>query len=259
MHTNVLSLPAKYYERLGSSLEEKLFFISRIPSDVTVFADFGCGDGRLLANLAERRHCDFQIGYDINAKALPEADTHSIYTAHLGLFAAAVLRQQRLGRKVCLILSSVVHEVLSQGRNWFKFWNDIRTINPDWIVIRDMACSLEAQIAPAGPEARHLEADPRMANSLLYNADVPGMFSTRAEMLEALLKYRYSENMKQELDETYFPLAAEQWLNLTNVGSGYQIQHFDHHSVPWHRENWKRDFGMDIEDPTHIKIILKKV
>lgn len=261
MTATVLPLPASYFERLGSSLEEKIFFLSRIPSEVTVFADFGCGDGRLLAEVETRRKTDALLGYDHHPSAFETCYGKTTqFTNSLPLFVMRLEAQRRAGHKICLILSSVVHEVLSQGTSWFKFWKLIREFNPDYIAIRDMACSIDATVkGPRSNMAMQLEGDDRMAASLLYNTAETGMFTTQAEVLEALLKYHYTENMQQELDESYFPLAAEQWFNLTNVGSGYQISYFDHHSVQWHRENWKRDFGLDIEDPTHIKIILKKV
>lgn len=259
MQNNVVPLhPADYYSRLGSSLEEKLFFLDRIPSDVTVFADWGCADGRLLAAVAERRDVQYTIGFDLQASALPPGPyANQTFTDQLHLFAHAIYRQKRLGRKVCLVLSSVVHEILSQGTSWHSFWKIVREIGADYIAIRDMACELDATFR--SPIVTNLEADDRMAASLLYNVREVGQFSTQAEMLEALLKYRYTENMQAELQESYFALAAEQWLNLCNVGSGYQVTHFDHHSVAWHRQNWKQDFGLDIEDPTHVKIILKRI
>lgn len=257
---NVLALPPAYYERLGSSLEEKLFFLDRIPKDVTVFADFGCGDGRLLANVAERRaNVHFTLGYDRNADVLRTNSPTSHWTPSLATFEARIQALRKQGHKVCLILSSVVHEVLSQGLSWFKFWAMIRGLGCDFVAIRDMACSIDAK---SDTSQRGHEAAIRtglLDDILLYGTEGTFEFQNRADFLQALLKYRYTENLHAELAEDYFALSSEQWLNLTNVGSGYTVQHFDHHSVPWHRENWKRDFGLDIEDPTHIKIILKKV
>lgn len=261
MQNNVLQLPASYYTRLGSSIEEKLFFLSRIPSEVTVFADFGCGDGKLLAAINERRvGTQFTLGYDRNAKALPEAlDCYEQFTSSLDLFKVAIMRQQRLGRKVCLILSSVIHELLSQGIGWGSIWNMVRDLNPDYIVIRDMACTNEAKRQPAGLMANTmLNVDDRFTDIALYGTNGTFEFQSHADFLQALLKYRYTENIRAEIEEDYFSLTSEQWHNIVTIGSGYKLHHFDHHSVPWHRENWKRDFGLDIEDPTHIKIILKK-
>lgn len=268
-HT-VVRLPSNvetYYSRMGSSMRDKLFFLERIPQDVTVFADFGCGDGELLSYVGFERKGPNTIllGYDRSADALELArhkNPDGLWTPSYEYFKARLDSYHRVGRKSCLILSSVVHEVLTQigPTGWFRFWSMIRSLGCTYIAIRDMAVELDTMTQPVdGTIMSTLAANPLMSQVLLYGVQEPGIFASRADMLQGLLKYRYEDDLHKELDENYFPLSSEQWLNLTNIGSGYAVRHFDHYSLPFNRAKWFQDFGLNIPDATHIKLILKRI
>jgi len=262
---NVVRLPtdvSKYYRRMESSMPDKLFFVERLPHDVTVFADFGCGDGSLLDFvILERPTCRAAIGYDISKDALRRASAKNpdgFWTPSFAAFGARIDRWKREGHKVCLVLSSVVHEVLASPAGFIAFWRMLRALECDYIAIRDMACEIDAFSSPAVDQDRLLESG-LMRDVVLYGTGGNFAFQNRAEMLQALLKYRYEDDIHKELAENYFPLSAEQWLNATTIGSGYQLMHFDHYSLPFNRERWFDDFGVNVPDPTHIKILLKRI
>lgn len=242
-------------------MPDKLFFLSKVPEDVSVFADFGCADGRLLATVRENRLCDV-IGYDHNPgsiEAALAATPSGYWTPHLALFAAQLNAYHKQGKKSCLILSSVVHEVLSAGTSFHSFWKTIRSLGCDYIAIRDMAVEGDLHDTPVAPpvELAMLRSD-KLTHWLLYGVRNPGSLSSKAEMIEGLLKYDYEDTTK-EYAETYLALTSEQWINLVSIGSGYQLRHFEHYSMPYHRERWWKDFGVTIMDPTHVNIMLKKV
>lgn len=228
----------EYYRRMGSSLEEKLFFLDRIPQDVAVFGDYGCGPEKtiLRATVLRRGGCILAaLGYEPFA----ETSDRFPYSIHKtwSTWAERFTTWGRRG-KSCLILSSVVHEVLSQGHTFKDWWSkEIAPLKADYIVIRDMACDHEAKAQPA----------PEWATE-----------KTRADWLQAMLKYRYTDDIQKEQAEDYFALTAQQWHNYCTIGTGYELVYFDHHSLPYWREQWKKDFDLDIPDPTHIKIILKR-
>jgi SAM-dependent methyltransferase len=129
---------ALYNERMGHALADKMFFVERVPAEVTVFADFGCADGRLLREIhLQRREWPqgwghHYIGFDHNAGMIELAKrTRSIgnyeFTADFAMFAARIDRHHRKGLKVCLVLSSVVHEVMSQQPGEFiPFWHQLK-------------------------------------------------------------------------------------------------------------------------------------
>jgi hypothetical protein len=262
---NIVAMPQRldtYHLRLRSSIKDKLWFVSRVPEDVTVFADFGCADGALLANLKAERQCDV-IGYDRNKSSIEAAIARSpqggFWTPHLALFAAELDALHKQGKKSCLILSSVVHEVLSEGTSFHSFWKTIRALGCDYIAIRDMGVEHDLYDTPVEPSLEQaLMRSDKLTHWLLYGCEEVGRVGNKREMLEGLLKYDYEDTTK-EYAETYLSLSAEQWINLTTVGSGYQLRHFDHYPLAYHVRRWEEDFGVSIKEPTHVNLLLKKV
>lgn len=259
-------LPASnslYYGSLANSLKDKLFFVDRIPGDVTVAVDFGCGDGRLLDAVSyELPQLTHLMGYDIAKDALALAQQRSpdiLWTADIEAIKCKLNGLHHAGHKSVLILSSVIHEVLSAGGSWLTFWALVRELGCNYVVIRDMAVSLEAYTSKVDPvtEAR-LASAPELQDVLLFGTKEPGCFESRAEMLQALLKFGYDADLEKELSENYFPITAEQYLNFTMVGSGYSVRHYEHYSLKHHRDRWSEMFGVKVCDPTHIKLILKR-
>jgi hypothetical protein len=263
-----------YNERMGRTLADKTFFVERVPAEVTVFADFGCADGRLLRDIhLQRREWPqgwghHYIGFDHNAGMIELAKrTRSIgnfeYTADFNMFAARIERHHRKGLKSCLVLSSVVHEVLSQQPGEFiPFWHQLKRLGCEYIAIRDMAVDVDAYHRKVSEEEfRAVSTGPaseNMAHWLLTGADVPGQFAHRAEFLEALLKCDYRDNWENEWVERYFPLTADQWVNFTTIGSGYKLRHFEHSGIPYLQQKWKDRYGIYVPDSTHVKLLLHR-
>lgn len=265
MNQHVL-LPANtslYYGRMAHSLKDKLFFVDRLPGDISVAVDFGCGDGKLLDavsyELPQLRHL---IGYDLATDALALAKQRSpdvFWTPSIAHVRLKLDALHKAGHKSVLILSSVIHEVLSSGTSWAAFWETVRSLGCDYVVIRDMAVSVEAFTTKVDPETEsRLSAAPELQDIMLFGTKEPGTFESRAEMLQALLKFGYEADLEKELAENYFAVTAEMYLNLTMVGSGYSVRHYDHHSLKFNRDRWSELFGVKVCDPTHIKIILKR-
>lgn len=260
---------ADYAERLRGSMHDKLWFTDLLRGDVTLFVDFGCADGALLRNVRFERLAhgyEFRgIGYDHDPAMASLAARGSNFlldfTQEFGWLEASVRRAHGEGHKSCLVLSSVVHEVLTlTGDEGFKsFWTLVRNLGTDYIAIRDMA--VEAEALRRSPDVSITEAVCRnadIAHFLLHGAREPGTFSSQAELLEGLLKANYRDNWQAEYAERYFPLSSEQWLNWTTIGSGYKLRHFEHTPLPFHQARWRRRYGVTVEDPTHIKMLLAK-
>ncbi|MDG4856413.1 class I SAM-dependent methyltransferase [Mesorhizobium sp. WSM4982] len=263
-----------YATRMKSSMSDKTFFVERVPAEVTVFADFGCADGKLLREVhLQRREWPqgwghHYIGFDHNAGMIELAKHKRTignfeYTADFAMFAARIERHHRKGLKSCLILSSVVHEVMSQQPDRFiPFWHELKRLGCEYIAIRDMGVDREAYHTPVSEEEfRAVTSGPAAENMrhwLLEGAAEPGMFSHRAELLEALLKCDYRDNWDNELAERYFPLTADQWVNFTTVGSGYRLRHFDHSPIPFLQAKWKERYGLYVPDATHVKLLLHR-
>lgn len=265
-----------YNARLTHSMADKLFFLERLPSDVTVFADFGCADGYLLRSIftdkREVHPIGYQttlIGYDKDPEQIERCMARPFagygnfeFTSKLGMFMARIQRHQRAGKKVCLVMSSVVHEVMSEpGADFQRFWLTIRDIGADWIAIRDMCVEQEAHYKgvtetewDATVPCFDEDVADELEDYLPFHKD-----ATRAQWLEALLKAQYPDNLEAELKESYFPLTSEQWHNWSTIGSGYKLRHFDHAPVPHIQRKWHKQYGLWVPDATHIKLLLQKV
>lgn len=264
---NVHSAPphgdiATYAQRLRGSMEDKLFFLSRVPQDVTVFADFGCADGSLLWGVAKERYFEpgghelTCIGYDIDHQMVQLARQSDKFraggfefTSAPAMFRARIERQHRMGKKSCLVLSSVVHEVVSQGTSWRTFWSYVQSLGCHYVAIRDMAVTRNAKYEHGYPPEW-------LAAARLHDPLFPCLGT--ADILQVLLKARYPENAEREAAEDYFAVTAEQFLNWTTIGSGYRLRHFDHAPLPYLVEDWKRRYGLTITEPTHVKLLLQR-
>jgi len=248
----------QYHANLRRSLKDKLWFVGLLPQGRPLtYIDFGCADGALLGSIQRDNPCAEIIGYDTRKDAIEAAIRHlpgGYWTPQIELVTMKAQEAKRNGRRVVLILSSVIHEVLSQGTMWWQFWQTVRSLNADYIAIRDMAVEQETwSRAPSYHEVETLclaeKYQPWMLNGR-------GM-ENRGDMLHGLLKYQYG-NWEREYAENYLPLTSEEYLNLCTVGSGYALRHFEHYSYEFHRKRWQEDFGITIPDPTHIKLLLKR-
>lgn len=250
----------QYHANLRKALRDKLWFVGLIPTSRPVtYIDFGCADGALLGAIQRDNPNAEIVGYDIRQDAIEQAISRlpgGYWTPNIEMLGVKAQEAKRQGRRTVLILSSVVHEVLSQGTMWWQFWQTVRSLSCDYIAIRDMA--VEAETSKLPPSYREAEALCCAAEYQQWMLKGDGM-ENRKDMLHGLLKYRYTEGWEREFNENYFPLSAEEYLNLCSVGSGYQLRHFEHYSYAHHRERWFTDFGITVNDPTHIKLLLKRI
>jgi hypothetical protein len=268
----------RYRKGLRHSLADKMFFVERVPAEVTVFAEFGCATGDVLREVHLHRRewpqgwGHHYIGYDHHVGMIELAKhQRSIgnfeFTSDYSMFAARLARHHRKGLKSCLILSSVVHEVLSQDPGSFmSFWKLVGSLGCEFIAIRDMGVEASAYHAGSVDDADVRRALMSPAAEplrlwVIHSAMSPGGFSSRAEFLEALLKCEHhgSPNWEHALEETFLTLSAEQWLNYTTIGTGYKLRHFEHTPLLALQNKWRDRYdGLYVPDPTHVKLLLQR-
>lgn len=246
---DVADYPA-YCRSMEKSLEEKLFFLDRLPPEVTVLADFGCADGALL-NAAQKNKPTLEhlIGYDHDENMLRLARDfggHEL-TSSYGMLAARLHRHHKMGRQSCLVLSSVIHEVISQGVPWQTMWKAVRDLGCTYVAIRDMAVSYEAHITAAPPRPITLDA---------WHAHYS--IQSMADYLQAIMKVRYPHDADREAEEDYFPVDVETMLNTCTLGSGYKLRYFDHAPLPFLVAEWRAKTGETLTEATHVKLLLKR-
>lgn len=85
-----------------------------------------------------------------------------------------------------------------------------------------------------------------------------GSLKSNRNLIHYLMKYRYKENWNREVRENYFPLSLEGLLSKIPTDQ-YEIVYFENYILPYTSKKVKEDFGIEIRDNTHIKLLLEKV
>ena len=96
-----------YNKAMTNSLDDKLFFVDKLPKDDYLFVDFGCADGALLEKL-QQLACASYIGYDISDEmlSLARVRTPNIeYTNNWLNIEKATLIAKENKKKVVLIFT----------------------------------------------------------------------------------------------------------------------------------------------------------
>lgn len=228
-----------YNEKLRATLDEKLFFLTRIPSDVRVFVDFGCAGGALLAELRRRNRTVAVCGYDIDDGQLAVSRNHLssqcmeseyLLTSKWSAVERFVKTYSQAGHRVCLVLSSVIHEMCKDASEYSALLDLVRKTGVDFVAIRDMA----------------------LTSSTSEESN---------QHIQALLKlpYQGTSDFDKECKENYLPLTFEEYLNVSTIGSGFKLRHIDHTPLRWLQNYWVSNCGIHVTDPTHIKMLLQRV
>lgn len=251
MSEKVIKDLSHYTEQMRKSLEEKTFFIDKIKADS--FLDYGCADGTLLKYLQHIYPNYRYMGYDICKEMLRLAnkDSHDIvFTDNLNLFD--ILRTENSA----VILSSIIHEIYSYA-NPFAFWEEIfETIKPKYIVIRDMMISSKQEVASNQEIVENVRSHADLKQLEDFESKW-GTIDTNKNLLHYLLKYRYIENWERESVENYLPVTLERMIS--KIPSNYKITYLEHYTQPYLKEVVKKDFNIDLEQNTHIKIIIERI
>lgn len=247
---------ARYLERMQKSMIDKLFFMDKVHAQS--FIDFGCADGTLLKLLHSLFPEHRYLGYDIDDR-MTAAAANNLQATGIDVTShpEALNGYEKDHGDTCLILSSVIHEVYSYGPATVgDFWNQIlRDIRPKYIAIRDMSVSQTAS-RPADPltvaRIRQL-ADPVMIQQW---ESVWGSLDENWSMVHFLLKYRYKSNWNRELHENYLPLNKEELLR--KFPKEYRPRFIEHYTLPYIRQEVYKDFGIELQERTHLKLIMER-
>ncbi len=255
-----------YNKEMQKGMEDKLFFLDKLPKNTDyIFVDFGCADGSMINALSSilEGHYNTYVGYDISKTMLDLAKTNYhgpanadvIFTDKWDEVKTNINRNYK--RKSVLILSSVIHEVYSYARNQNsipKFWNRVINSDFDYIVIRDMC--------PSEDINRNSNSD--LTFKVMHNATALqisdfikkwGSIDNNKNLVHFLLKYRWKVNWERECTENYFPITIQ---DLLMFFKDFNVDYFERFRVPFLEKCWKEDFGIEINDYTHIKAIFEK-
>lgn len=250
-----------YNQKMARTVIDKIFFLAHI--DAEVFVDFGCANGevlRAISNFVPEAIC---IGYDVSQEMLNEAKWNSptsfTFTSDRNYVEDLVRMLQTKGYKVCLILSSVIHEVYSYStpKEIRDFWRFVNETGFDYVALRDM--TYHSTVSYPEIDYRNYE---NIENSK-YSKELEdferewGMIKCNPKnALHFFLKYRYKENWDRELYEDYLPLSSTE---LQDHFSKNWKEIFKHsYTLPYIEKIVKEDFDVSIITDTHIQLIYAK-
>ena len=73
-----------------------------------------------------------------------------------------------------------------------------------------------------------------------------------------MLKYRWKVNWDREVHENHFPIYVENLIKKITDKDFYKIDYLERFRVPFLDKCIKEDFGIELDDFTHIKAIFSK-
>lgn len=250
-------------------MEDKLFFVDKLPQGQDyIFVDFGCADGTLIQHLTriyEIKRYRY-IGYDCSEAMLSFAKTSfpgdssdSVeFTSSWEVVKKNIEEFKKLRYKAVLILSSVIHEVYSyeSEEGIQDFWNKVKDF--DIVVIRDMMYSetMEREADPDSVMKIRKGSGGSIKRSLEQFEDKWGSIDQNKNLVHFLLKYRYTINWDRECNENYFPIKISEFLQ--KMKFTFRLDYFEKFRVRFIENKIYEDFGIILEDTTHIKGIFIK-
>jgi len=257
-----------YNKQMSLGMVDKLFFVDRIPNNKNyTFVDFGCADGTLISHLYEiyGDKCSY-IGYDASEEMIEFAKTKFQGNPVDNVIFTTSWEEVRLrlpySSETVLILSSVIHEVYSYAKDAADistFWERVLKPRFKYIVVRDMMLSSSSVSRESSSEAvKKVEANPTYSKQLGEFEAMWGSIRNNRNLLHFLLKYRWKINWKREVNENYFPILIEEFLTKVESGLGdssYRLDYFEKFRIKFLEEQIQKDFGITIEDTTHIKAV----
>ena len=244
-----------YLHRMQKSVLDKMFFADKVFEPIEAVVDFGCANGELIKALhAFWDDCRY-VGYDISEKMVeaarknvPEAEFTCDWNALDVDFSKSLIN-----------ISSTIHEVYSYGtrEDVEIFWQRIFSSGFKYITIRDMMLSQSA-FAPADEaDVRKVRENLKYAAQLKEYEEIWGPIQTRHDLAHYLLKYTYTQNWDREVRENYFPVTIEEIRAM--IPANYRINWQQHTPLPYIAWQVKRDFGIDLTEATHGKLVIERI
>ena len=269
---------ASYTKNMAKGIEDKLFFVEKLPLkkyDNWVFVDFGCADGvlinALLTILPKYGVKGKLIGFDISEsmislanKKVKKSDNKELKVMFTSNWNDVVseLEKDNSSTKV-LICNSVIHEVYSYASDKSDidlFWKRVKNTGFDFVCIRDMMA--DKNIVRKTDEDllktfyKHVDEKKPELNKYIDDFENHwGSLKENKNFIHYLLKYRWTTNWNREVNENYFPIMEEDFLNKMNDFNRIYYKRF---RVPFLEGCWLNDFGVKLKDDTHIKVIFSK-
>jgi SAM-dependent methyltransferase len=258
-----------YNNNMAKPMDDKLFFFDKFEwPERALLVDFGCADGRVLAAIKDRveslvgYHDTKYVGYDKSEAMIDFAKTNwdgggtNIQFTSNWNEVESMIKDHKAYVPV-LLLSSVIHEVYSYctKNDIAEFWERVTNTGFEYVIIRDMMISKSAE----GVSKYNIYRNPLLTNYRLKYlksfTKVWGAVNENKNALHWLLKYRWTVNWDRENNENYLPMYTDQLIS--GMLPKYDIEYFEHYKLPFIVEKIKEDWGITLQDNTHVKSIFK--
>lgn len=241
-----------YTAGMRKSMLDKIWWIDKIDEHIDAVLDYGCADGALLSLAHEINPMLKLYGYDFNEDMINLA----IKNVPFGNFSSEFYQLSNgiQRENAVLVASSVFHEIENYSEDIANEYYRIFHSGYKYIAIRDMflsanSCGISNELTVSKVRQKFpydkLEEFERFMGPIHYNE----------HLLQFFLTYRYKENWDREVREDYFPYTIEKFIS--EIPNEYEIVYFDHYTLPFLREQVWKDFGVQLTEPTHGKILLK--
>ena len=246
----------KYNTDMEKSMKDKIFFLDHIKvADIDAIVDFGCANGALL-DVMPKEWAKCGVDNNPDMQKICKEKSYSIYDS--------LDKVKNLQPRTLLNMSSVIHEVYSylSPEEITHFWSKVFDGSYEYIAIRDMMLS-ENTARPADTIVEDIfytngKFNNEYANSFFEEWEInPYLEMDQADLLHYLLKYKYTDNWARENAECYIPISIEQLKAL--IPANYTIIYEERYVLPYLKAQVLNDFGYAINDPTHAKLILKRL
>ncbi len=253
---------AQYNLRMEKSMMDKLFFVDKIEPEVVV--DYGCATGCLLTHLKQWMPNVYLVGYDIDEQMIQTARERHINEPQLKFYQRwddvdNFLKQ--INKNTAIVLSSIIHEIYHycEPCEIDSFWQRLFNHNHvKYIVIRDMVPSRAIDRPSDITDVARVYGKYLHRQMLQDFQNVWGTIENNRQLTHFLLKYRYEEpNWSREVNENYFPIFREDLL--AKIPENFRIVYHEHYSLPYIRRTVREDFGIELKEPTHLKLILERL
>lgn len=243
-----------YNERMELSMLDKLFFLDKISPDLIV--DFGCANGALLRSISQIKPDVNIIGFDNDQEmVIKYSSKESPITTNWDSIKEFIYK----AKHPAIILSSVIHEVFHYGSkaDIDIFWDRVFNSGFEYIVIRDMIPNRSIDRLSCINDVKKVYHKFLGTKALDDFERVWGTIENNKQLIHFLLKYRYLEpNWEREVRENYMPVTRESLL--AKIPLKYDIIFHEHYILPYILQSVKDDMKIEIKDPTHLKLILRK-
>lgn len=249
-----------YNERMNAGIKDKLWFVDFLLPEIDTIVDFGCADCSLGTALNYYYPNQYRyIGIDCDSK-MREAGSQK------GFVVVSSLEQMEelninFDRAV-INFSSVIHELFSYltPRESLSLLRKVKEIGFKQIAVRDMFWNIKnSNFKYTGClEVRRAIEKTRYRGRWIDFLEYCKRNREDGENweIEFLLKYMYSENWEREKEERYLWNWGEQFSVMFDWN--YYEEYNCDFRIPYLVRRIRQDFGIELKENTHKKLLLTK-